>query len=62
MKMYTENETEMANALAADLRKHKQEAIILEIDFLKNDLIHTLSSLRDWVKPEKVQLYICMHK
>lgn len=62
MKMYTENETEMANALAADLRKHKQEAIILEIDFLKNDLIHTLSSLRDWVKPEKVLLYICMHK
>lgn len=55
MKMYNENEDEMSNALAADLRKSKQEAMILEIDFLKNDLIHTLNNLRDWAKPEKVQ-------
>lgn len=56
--MYEENETEMANALAADLRKHKQEAMVLEIDFLKNDLINTLNNLRDWAKPEMVSYSI----
>ena len=56
MKMYDECETEMANALASDLRKHKQEAIIFEIEFLRNDLRNTLMNLRDWVKPELVMI------
>lgn len=51
--MYDENETEMANALASDLRKHKQEAFVNEIDFLRNDLRNTLMNLRDWAAPEK---------
>jgi hypothetical protein len=54
MKMYEENTNEMAACLAADLRKHKQEAIIMEIDFLKNDLKNVLANFRSWVKPEKV--------
>lgn len=53
MKLYEENTTEMANVLAADLKKHKQEAILLEIDFLKNDLKNTIMNLKDWVKPEQ---------
>lgn len=52
--MYNECTDEMVNALAADLRKHKQESIIFEIEFLKNDLIHTLNNMREWSKPEKV--------
>lgn len=43
----------MANVLAADLRKHKQEAHLLEIEFILNDLRNTLFNLREWVKPEK---------
>lgn len=54
MRMYEENTTEMCDALASDLRKHKQEAIVLEVEFLKNDLRHTLSSLREWCKPDEV--------
>lgn len=52
-KMYDECEPEMLAALASDLRKHKQEAMILEIDFLRNDLVHTLQCLREWSQPEK---------
>lgn len=54
MRLYEENQTEMETALAADLRRHKQESNILEIEFLKNDLKNTLMHLRDWAKPVKV--------
>ncbi|XP_058122587.1 aldehyde dehydrogenase family 3 member B1 isoform X1 [Anopheles ziemanni] len=52
-RCYEENTAEMANVLASDLRKHKQEAHLLEIEFILNDLRNTLYNLRDWVKPEK---------
>lgn len=61
MKMYEECSAEMINALASDLRKSKQEAILFEIEFLKNDLIHTLNSLREWAKPELVKAIIVTH-
>lgn len=51
--MYEENSAEMVNVLAADLRKHKQEAHVLEIDFLINDIRNTIYNFREWVKPEK---------
>lgn len=53
LRMYEENSAEMVQVLGADLRKHKQEAHILEIDFLINDVRNTLFNLREWVKPEK---------
>lgn len=53
MKMYEENQIEMENALAADLRKHKQEAVVFEIEFLKNDLINTTMNLKEWSQPEE---------
>ncbi|XP_050092003.1 aldehyde dehydrogenase family 3 member B1 isoform X3 [Anopheles aquasalis] len=53
LRCYEENTAEMANVLAADLRKHKQEAHLLEIDFILNDLRNILFNLREWVKPEK---------
>ncbi|XP_055621207.1 aldehyde dehydrogenase, dimeric NADP-preferring-like isoform X1 [Toxorhynchites rutilus septentrionalis] len=52
LRMYEENSTEMVNVLASDLRKHKQEAHVLEIDFLINDIRNTIFNLREWVKPE----------
>lgn len=44
----------MIDALREDLRRSKFEAVLLEVDFLINDLINTLHYLNDWVKPEKV--------
>lgn len=55
MRMYEENEAEMCNALASDLRKSKQESLVNEVDFLKNDLRNTLMHLREWAAPELVR-------
>lgn len=53
LRLYEENHEQMARALAQDLRKHKQEAYLMEIDYLINDVRSTLMNLRDWAKPEK---------
>lgn len=53
MRMYKENGAAMMGALAHDLRKSKQESILLEIEYLINDLRYTLNQLREWVKPER---------
>jgi aldehyde dehydrogenase (NAD+) len=56
MRMYEENREAMAAVLAADLRRPRHEAVILEIDFLVNDLANTLNNLEKWAEPEKVSL------
>lgn len=56
MRLFEENETEMANALALDLRKHKQEAVLTEIAFLQNEISSYIHNLKDWTKPETVRL------
>ncbi|XP_053683370.1 aldehyde dehydrogenase, dimeric NADP-preferring-like [Sabethes cyaneus] len=53
LRMYEENHAEMAQALASDLRKHKQEAYVMEIDYLMNDLRSIIFNLHDWIKAEK---------
>ena len=53
--MYEEHETDMINALDADLRRPKQESIVVETEFLKNDVNHILFNLDEWVKPEEVR-------
>ncbi|XP_067632517.1 aldehyde dehydrogenase, dimeric NADP-preferring isoform X4 [Eurosta solidaginis] len=53
LKMYEEHENLMINALDADLRRPKQESLVVETEFLKNDIKHILYNLNDWVKPEK---------
>lgn len=55
LRMYEENREEMAAVLAADLRRPKQEAMILEIDFLVNDITNTLMNLEKWAEVEKVK-------
>lgn len=54
LRMYDENEVEICNALAADLRKSRQESMINEVELLRNDVRSLLLNLRDWAKPEYV--------
>lgn len=54
LRLYEENREEMAAVLAADLRRPKQEAMILEVDFLVNDLTNTLIKLDEWSAVTKV--------
>ncbi|XP_065369712.1 aldehyde dehydrogenase, dimeric NADP-preferring isoform X1 [Calliphora vicina] len=52
LRMYEEHENDMINALDADLRRPKQESLVVETEFMKNDLKHILYNINDWVKPE----------
>lgn len=54
LRLYEENRDEMCAVLAADLRRPKLEAIVLEVDFLINDLTNTLLHLDEWAAVEKV--------
>lgn len=53
LRMYEERETEMINALHADLRRPKQESLVVETEFLKNDVKNILFNLRSWTKTIK---------
>jgi aldehyde dehydrogenase (NAD+) len=50
--MLTENGTDLAAALHADLGKSDTEAFRTEIDFTVREIDHTLDHLADWLRPE----------
>ncbi|WP_030325747.1 aldehyde dehydrogenase family protein [Streptomyces sp. NRRL B-3229] len=51
-ELLTENGTELAAALHADLGKSSTEAFRTEIDFTIREIDHTLEHLTDWLRPE----------
>lgn len=53
LKLYEENGEAIIHAVEKDLRKSKQEAIIAEVDHLKNDVRGMIYNLDSWVEPEK---------
>ncbi|XP_039758918.1 aldehyde dehydrogenase, dimeric NADP-preferring isoform X3 [Pararge aegeria] len=53
MRMYEENRGAMIDALVKDLRRSKTEAVLLEVDYLVNDLTNLLNNFEEWAKPEK---------
>lgn len=53
LKLYEENTELLTNALKADLRKSKQEAIVGEINVLKNDVNNLIYNLREYMAPER---------
>lgn len=52
-QMYEEKETEMLQALEKDLRKSKQEAMLCEIEIMKNELKGLIHHLKEWAEPER---------
>ncbi|XP_021208463.1 aldehyde dehydrogenase family 3 member B1 isoform X2 [Bombyx mori] len=52
-RMYEENANLMLDVLYQDLRRSKTESLLLEIDYMKNDLKHVLYNLDSWTKPER---------
>ncbi|XP_071036256.1 aldehyde dehydrogenase, dimeric NADP-preferring [Parasteatoda tepidariorum] len=50
-RMLEENEKPIAAALAHDLGKPRQEAIIYEVEFLLNDIRCMQHNIKKWVKP-----------
>lgn len=55
LRMYDENESLFCEALAKDLRKPKQEALSLEVEFLRNDVRGCLNNLSSWVQDHNVE-------
>lgn len=53
LKMYTDNLNSILEALHTDLRKSKQECVVLEIEYLRNDLRSSLAQLKGWMEPER---------
>ncbi|XP_050674503.1 aldehyde dehydrogenase, dimeric NADP-preferring isoform X2 [Leptidea sinapis] len=53
LRMYKENYNAMVDVLQKDLRRSKTEAILLEVDYLINDLANTLHNLDEWAKPTR---------
>lgn len=53
LKLYEENTQLMVDTLQADLGKSKQEAIIGEIDVLKNDVRNLIYNLKEYMKPDR---------
>lgn len=58
LKMIDDHEQDMISALEKDLRRPKQECMVVEIDFLRNDLKNILYNIDEWVKPERVILFV----
>ncbi|XP_023953561.2 aldehyde dehydrogenase, dimeric NADP-preferring isoform X2 [Bicyclus anynana] len=52
-RMYEECRGEMIDALVKDLRRSKMEAVLLEVDYLVNDLTNLLNKFEEWAKPER---------
>lgn len=53
--MLEEKRSAFVEALQKDLHKHELETMVLEVDFVRNDAVHILNNLKDWMKPEKVK-------
>jgi acyl-CoA reductase-like NAD-dependent aldehyde dehydrogenase len=52
-RMMRENETEIAEALRADLGKPLAESTTAEIDFVRKDAAHARKHLKHWARPQK---------
>lgn len=54
MRMIEEESTELVNVISSDLKKHKEEAIIFDVELLKNELLLAMIHLREWCRPHEV--------
>lgn len=54
LRLYDENEDAMCEALAKDLNKSRQESIINEVEYLRNDVRSLLLNIRKYAATEYV--------
>ncbi len=51
LRLLSENEKELVDALKKDLNKHHLEASVFEFNLIKTAINHSLSHLDEWMKP-----------
>lgn len=57
LRLYEENEDAMCEALLKDLHKCRQEAIINEVELLRNDVRNLIMNLRSYAAIEYVSVF-----
>ncbi|XP_068725060.1 aldehyde dehydrogenase, dimeric NADP-preferring-like [Montipora capricornis] len=58
LMLMEENEDEICEALAKDMRKPRMEALLAEYLLVKNDIADALNHLSEWVAPENPEVAI----
>ncbi|KAG5879220.1 hypothetical protein JTB14_026718 [Gonioctena quinquepunctata] len=53
LKLVEDNGTILAEAIIKDVKKPKFEAVIFEVDYVKNDLKNIIFNLKEWMQPNK---------
>ncbi|KAL2101270.1 hypothetical protein ACEWY4_003031 [Coilia grayii] len=54
LSLMEDNEAQIADALHKDLGKPKFEAVLSEIDMVRNDICYAINNLKTWMTPEYV--------
>ncbi|XP_070204918.1 aldehyde dehydrogenase family 3 member B1-like isoform X2 [Littorina saxatilis] len=54
LKLLDDNTDNLCDALYKDLRKHKMESAIMEMNVTKNDIVLALNNIHNWMKPAQV--------
>ncbi|XP_041942974.1 aldehyde dehydrogenase family 3 member B1 [Alosa sapidissima] len=54
LALMEENEAQIVEALHKDLAKPKFEAVLSEIDMVRNDVCYAMNNLKTWMEPEYV--------
>lgn len=57
LRLFEENEDAMCNALAKDLHKSRQESMVNEVEYLRNDVRGLIMNLKTYAKTEYVSLF-----
>lgn len=52
-KFLDDHEADIIQAIYEDIKKHKQEVYMGELNLVRTDLSHTLFELQKWMKPQK---------
>lgn len=53
LRLTEENEDQILSAIREDTRKPSFEAVVFEIDFMKNILRNSIDKLKEWMEPVK---------
>lgn len=53
LRLIEENEEQIANAIRDDTHKPIFEAVVFEVDFMKNILRNVIYCLKEWMEPVK---------
>lgn len=55
LRLIEENEDQLSKAIIEDTRKTQFEAVLYEVEFVKNSVKHMIYNLKEWMEPIKAE-------